>query len=133
MHLITACVRSTTEGYILTCVCLFSGGGGGGGTPWPPVPGSFPGLWSNVLSGGAGEGEGISTSHVLSPVPGPACMGEGCTQLQNNIGLPIPPTPPRPGQDRGTPTHARKDKPRTVHLLRSLRRTFLFYLNLNFK
>ena len=66
-RIFTVCVRSTTEGYVLTGISL-SVHTGGGGYPSPrffprfqvpgpfwggtPVPGSFSGHWSQVPSGG---------------------------------------------------------------------------------
>ena len=39
--------------------------GRGQGYLWPLIPGSFPGVWTHVLSGGRGGGQG----HPWPPVP----------------------------------------------------------------
>ena len=53
------------EGTVFTGVCLSTGGGG------TPIPGSFPGLWSQVLS------RGLPESQVLSQVSGPRSFPGG--------------------------------------------------------
>ena len=60
----TARVRSTTGGCVFTGVYLFRGGG-------TSFPGSFPGLWSQVLPGRTPQ------SQVLSQVSGPRSFPGG--------------------------------------------------------
>ena len=118
------------EGTVFTGVCLSTGG--------TPVPCSFPGLWSQVLSGGY-------------PSPGWGYPRTGYPPARSGLGyVPTRPwleNPPPPSQDRtGVPlvrtgippgTHLPQDRTaervlathRAVCLLRSLRRTFFFILD----
>ena len=66
------------EGNVFTGVCPFTGGG-------TPVPGSFPGLWSQVLSWG-----------MPQSWPGGTPVPAGGTQDRTGV-------PPQPEQDWGIP------------------------------
>ena len=110
-----------------------------GGTPWSLVPGSFPGLWSQVLCRGY-------TSPVISPIQSPVlgpAWGEGVPQScywfcpescpRSCLGRECTPTwDPHPLDMMGYPpsnTAQEEDgcAARAVCLLRYLRtRTFLF-------
>ena len=84
---------------VIFSVCQFTPGGGGG----TPVPGSFPGHWSQVLSWG---GTPVLVGGGVLPQPG----------------LGYPPTP-QPSQDRTAEQTLVTQ--RALCLLRSRRRTFL--------
>ena len=93
-----------TEGWgkVIFSVCLSVHTGTGGGTP---VPGSFPGLWSQVLSRGYHSPRFFPRSLILSQVSGPrSFLGEGYPRPFWGY----PRTGPRqgwgtPSQDWGTP------------------------------
>ena len=87
------------EGTVFTGVCLSTIGGG------TPVPGSFPGHWSQVLSRGGTPVLAIRVPSTGCPQPGQDSTGLGYPSGQNRTGVPPPIASPgwgTPSQDWGT-------------------------------
>ena len=137
----TTCVRSTMGR------CVSVNRGRGKGYPWPLVPGHFLGgrgysqflslVMSKVLSQVLlGRGGGGYPSHVLcrgTQAPPPSQYQDKVTSLsltrtRTRTGVPSP--LPLARTRTGVPPHSTRrgqDRSRVVRLLRSHRRTFLFY------
>ena len=110
--IITACVRSTTGGYVFTGVCLSTLWGGYPMVSGPLVSGPFwrvpLGLWSLVLSWGVG-------GNLVRPVAGVEGWYPWTGQGHHT------------DRTRGTPQSGGQATLQVVRLLRSHRKTFLWY------
>ena len=101
----TARVRSTRAGNVFS----LSTGNGGGGTPSPLVPaGSFPGLWSQILSWRQREGRTTVSGPKSFPGGGGGStpvlfLAGGVPQSGSRTRYPSPPLSPARTRTRGIP------------------------------
>ena len=117
-------IRSTTESYVFTGVCLLEKGGGGTSRYLSPWPRYLPPRSDREDGGGVPQGTYPPDQGTYPPSLTRSGVGEGYPKVSTPPNkVPSPPPPDRTA-------YGVLDTPRSVCLLRSRRRTFLCIVNL---